>query len=90
MVITRKFINNLSNSFFKSCSMDHKLQFYYSFFVSFLCGHFGHGVGHMIQMSSISLWFIVPKIVPSHLTFLQFFSTKMRFTPYGVKIKNDR
>ena len=36
MVITRQFISNLSNSFFKSCSMDHKLQFYFSFFVSFL------------------------------------------------------
>ena len=29
-------------------------------------------------------------IVPSHLTFLQFFSMKMRSTPYGVKIKNDQ
>ena len=29
-------------------------------------------------------------IVPSHLTFLQIFSMKMRSTPYGVKIKNDQ
>ena len=29
-------------------------------------------------------------IVPSHFIFLQFFSMKMRFTPYGVKIKNDQ
>ena len=40
MVITRQFISNLSNSFFKSCSMDHKLQFYFSFFVSFLWVNF--------------------------------------------------
>ena len=59
MVITRQFISNLSNSFFKSCSMDHKLQFYYSFFVSFLCGHFGHGVGlFRIRLQGSNVHFI--------------------------------